>query len=116
MAKESNKYYITIQPTNEVDDQGYHTGKVSICKKETAESKEEIIDSWLCDSYRISGDIMGDFEAENGLKLWAWYDKIKVSAGYTTRIIGKGAEDYSLYPSIEQYCKALKDENVICSI
>lgn len=75
-------FRVTIVPTNEIDECGYRTGIVT-CYDE----KNEVIASWECDSFCTIGNLQCDFEADGGVKIWAFDGKtLKVDRGYTTRI------------------------------
>lgn len=75
-------FYITIKPTNKVDGSGYKTGIVTCFN-----NNNEAIADWECDSFWTIGNLQCDFEADGGVKIWAFDGKsLIVDSGYTTRI------------------------------
>jgi hypothetical protein len=75
---------VTIVRSNELYDNEYKMAKITGYGKDGKE-----ICSTLSDTYRIVGDVFGDFEAkEGGLLLWAEGKDLAVEFGSTTIIMG----------------------------
>lgn len=74
--------YVTIKLTNKADDNGYRTGIVTCYDDDDKE-----LNSWICDSFWLHGNLQCDFETEGGVKIWALNGQgLRVESGYTTRI------------------------------
>ena len=75
-------FRVTIVPTNKKDESGYKTGIVTCFGKDN-----NVLGSWECDSFWTIGNLQCDFEAEGGVKIWAFDGNLLiVDSGYTTRI------------------------------
>lgn len=75
-------FIVRIIPTNRCDECGYKTGVVACYDKE-----DNMICSWVSDSFWTIGNLQCDFDADGGVKIWAFDGKsLRVDRGYTTKI------------------------------
>ncbi len=77
--------YVTVVPTDGINDEGYFTGKVTCYNKE-----DEELGHWKSDSLQLLCRTQCDFQVDHGVKIWSLSGKpLRVERGDTTRIYEK---------------------------